>query len=365
MYSFHCQRQLSFTNVDDALRILPIACELLFKEGIQACMEYLEAVCWTPEQKLRIQALLSSLQVNISTDLAERLKISKSVFDEKLELLKKIVPQMLSEILNKPFVPNGVPLRHMQETVEKQIVAYFEEDIHPAIQNICSDALLNEFRRRIEGIKRGSSIKRDSACESLLWLLDLIKLCKRDVFEAAFTIFVEDKGIVHTLAKPSNFWLLYISKTYRYSSFEKLNHDQSFSDSDRSCSSRVLEILVHRFLDALANGDLIIPKLKRVSFLINWVPVIAHLICRYACEHNARELIDCSPVRGLKFSERFEGGVTKILASLPLRDQSKILDSFSDTATKFQTWEGGIFRWWINAIWMAVMAANGNHLQIE
>ncbi|GLJ50308.1 hypothetical protein SUGI_1071850 [Cryptomeria japonica] len=325
MYSSHWEKHLSFSNVDDALRILPVASEFLFEEGIRACMDYLEAVCWTPEQKLRIRALLSSLQVNISTDLAERLKISKSFFDEELELLKKIVPQMLSEVLNKPFVSYGVPLKHMRETVEKQIVAYFEEDIHPSIQKICRVALLDEFRTRIKKIKRGPSTEiRDDACESLLWLLDLIKLCK----------------------------------------------------NDRSYSRRVLEILVHRFLDALANGDIIIPKRERVSFLIKWVPVIAHLVCRLACVYKACELIYCtssvslsvpfsSHIPGLKFSERFEGGVTNILASLPPSDQKQIFSSFTDSAKKFQTWERGIFHWWIKVIRIAVMAENGSHLQME
>ncbi|GLJ50313.1 hypothetical protein SUGI_1071950 [Cryptomeria japonica] len=62
MYSSYYQTHFSFSTLDKALLILPVASELLFEEGIRACMEYLEAVCWTPEQKLRIQALLSSLQ---------------------------------------------------------------------------------------------------------------------------------------------------------------------------------------------------------------------------------------------------------------------------------------------------------------
>ncbi|XP_057865731.1 BTB/POZ domain-containing protein At3g50780 [Cryptomeria japonica] len=381
MYSSHWEKHLSFSNVDDALRILPVASEFLFEEGIRACMDYLEAVCWTPEQKLRIRALLSSLQVNISTDLAERLKISKSFFDEELELLKKIVPQMLSEVLNKPFVSYGVPLKHMRETVEKQIVAYFEEDIHPSIQKICRVALLDEFRTRIKKIKRGPSTEiRDDACESLLWLLDLIKLCKNGIFEAAFTIFVKDEDIAGILAKPKISWspnTAAVSRPFQYgASFININNDQNFSDSDRSYSRRVLEILVHRFLDALANGDIIIPKRERVSFLIKWVPVIAHLVCRLACVYKACELIYCtssvslsvpfsSHIPGLKFSERFEGGVTNILASLPPSDQKQIFSSFTDSAKKFQTWERGIFHWWIKVIRIAVMAENGSHLQME
>ncbi|KAH9295648.1 hypothetical protein KI387_039236 [Taxus chinensis] len=107
MYSSY-QSDISFSGVDETLDILPVALELLFDEGIQACMQYLEAVCWTPQQKPRIRALLSYLQV----------------------------------------------------------------------------------------IKCGVSIEmRNSACTDLLWLFNLIRLCKRNVFEAVFRIFVDDKEI--------------------------------------------------------------------------------------------------------------------------------------------------------------------------
>ena len=126
MYSSQRKRRhLSLSNVDDALYILPVASEWLLEEGIQACIKYLAAVSWTPQQNLRIQDLQSSFKVIVSTDLTERLKISKSVFDKELEKLRSILPQMLSPILNKPFVSNGVPLQHMQETVKRHLVAYF------------------------------------------------------------------------------------------------------------------------------------------------------------------------------------------------------------------------------------------------
>ncbi|GLJ50311.1 hypothetical protein SUGI_1071890 [Cryptomeria japonica] len=375
MYSSYCQRPLSFSNVDDALRILPVASELLFEEGIQACMEYLEAVCWTPQQKLRIRNLLSSLQLNISTDLAERLKISKAFFHEELEVLKSL---LLFDILNDRFVMHGVPVQHVQDTLKQQIVAYFEEDIHPAIQKICRDALLDVFTMRIGGFKfeSVSTELRDSACESLLWFLDLIKLCKRDVFEAAFTIFVEDEEIADILAKPHISWTPNAaifgvrSRANQSVKFGQINNDHIFSDSDRSYSSRVLEILVHRFLGAVANGDIVIPKPARVSFLMKWVPIMAYLICTFFRVHNLISESDSpesslSPTRGLKFSEMFKGGVTKILASLPPSDQKQIFNSFADTAKNFQNWEGGIFDWWTKVIWMAVMAANGSHLQME
>ncbi|KAH9295650.1 hypothetical protein KI387_039238, partial [Taxus chinensis] len=56
------------------------------------------------------------------------------------------------------------------------------------------------------GIKCGVSIEmRDSACVALLWLLDLTRLCKREAFEAAFRMFVEDEEVPNRLVE-SRMW---------------------------------------------------------------------------------------------------------------------------------------------------------------
>ncbi|GLJ34425.1 hypothetical protein SUGI_0692200 [Cryptomeria japonica] len=57
MYLSYKGKSIHFCGVDEALDIFPIASQILFEEGIQACMHYLEAVPWTWQQSLRISYL--------------------------------------------------------------------------------------------------------------------------------------------------------------------------------------------------------------------------------------------------------------------------------------------------------------------
>ena len=76
MYSCEAQERFHFSGgVDEALAILPVVSETLFHEGIQKCMEYLDAVRWSPEQETTLRAMLSSLQINIFPDLAASLSL--------------------------------------------------------------------------------------------------------------------------------------------------------------------------------------------------------------------------------------------------------------------------------------------------
>ena len=42
---------LWFSSVDEALAILPVACEILFSDGIDKCIQYMDVVPWTPIQE--------------------------------------------------------------------------------------------------------------------------------------------------------------------------------------------------------------------------------------------------------------------------------------------------------------------------
>ncbi|KAH9295651.1 hypothetical protein KI387_039239 [Taxus chinensis] len=362
MYSSHSGKDLSFSDVDEALQILPVASELLFEEGIEASMEYLAAVCWTPQQKLKLTALLSSLQVNISADLAERLKVlPESSFDEEIDMLKMKLPEMLCEITDckaspescfVPFkndhIPSPLPLHRKKITMERYIVANFEEDVPPAIQNIFRETLLNKCKLIIEGIKYGNP------SEGLLWLLDVIKLCKREMFESAFKIFAEDAQLANIILKP---------QTER--------SGQSFEEDWQNRTIHLLDVLVDRFLKALANGEIIIPKSMRISFLILWVPVMIFLLCRFV----ARSPFDFSSDNSsLEYSKRFEEGVTKVIGSVPVEDQKRIFNScqgegmakvLRSVPQNCQTPVREMFEWWINVIWLGVMKSNCSHFQIE
>ncbi|GLJ34427.1 hypothetical protein SUGI_0692260 [Cryptomeria japonica] len=236
MYSSYKGRGIHFSGVDEALDIFPIASELLFEEGTQACMHYLEAVPWTRQQSIKINSLLSLLQVSDSADLSARLEISNSFTTEKIELFKKKLPQMLSDIGK-----NSIPLSMSRLIMEQQLSKIFQGNAFPPMQEVCRDAIINEFSLKIEGIKKSQEFDIAGDCNHLLWLVDITKLCNIEIFKTAFKMFVEDLQLGDILLHKGEF--LYSDRA----------RSQSFSNY-------LLQILVDRFLKGLANGDIIVPK---------------------------------------------------------------------------------------------------------
>ena len=183
MYSCEAQERFHFSGgVEEALAILPVVSEMLFHEGIQKCMEYLDAVRWSPEQETTLRAMLSSLQINILPDLAVRLSLGINSGD--LEMLKQSLKDMLSAIT---MIPRTLKPKLGHTEVEQYIVGYFEAAntySAKAVADTCRSALLEEFRSTVFRITfcespmlRVQYLIRASLWSSLLWLFDLIRRC--------------------------------------------------------------------------------------------------------------------------------------------------------------------------------------------
>lgn len=56
-YSQASIKRFCFFSVDDALAILPMDAQILFHQCVVECMQYLNAVPWTPVQKFPIVSL--------------------------------------------------------------------------------------------------------------------------------------------------------------------------------------------------------------------------------------------------------------------------------------------------------------------
>ncbi|XP_057813639.1 BTB/POZ domain-containing protein At1g63850 isoform X2 [Cryptomeria japonica] len=132
MYSSYKGTCLYFSGVDEALDIFPVASELLFEEGIQACMHYLEAVPWTPKQSHKINSLLSSSQVSVSSDLSARFGIPNSLFNKELELLRKKLPEMFSIMWGNKS--HKIPQSSMRLTIVQYLIENFQDNKYPAMQ---------------------------------------------------------------------------------------------------------------------------------------------------------------------------------------------------------------------------------------
>ncbi|KAH9295654.1 hypothetical protein KI387_039242, partial [Taxus chinensis] len=341
MYSSYSGTSLSFSSVDEALEILPVTSELLFEEGIQACIQYMEAAPWTREQRLKIKALLSSFQVSISADLSARLGFPESSFTEELELLKKRVAQIFSKSWMRGS--GVIPVDHMRNNVQKYIVEIFKGNAPTAMQEICRDALLSQFRLKMECIKYEKFRDvRNSACEDVLWLIDTSKLCNPKIFETAFQMCVEDAQLANIL----------VTHRVQDTKHAHISGNQLHSEWQLSSLCCVIDVFVHRFLKALAIGDIVTSKSFRISFLTRWVPVMAYLICQLTqlCSGEFNRRNSDLP---LDYSNEFENGVAKVIGSVPLDDQKLLFMHLVDASQKFQTPEREAFQWWIDVIGLA------------
>jgi hypothetical protein len=95
MYYSYAGERLRFPNVDEALAILPVASELLFHHCLEECMKYLNAVRWSTKQEMKLKALLLSLEINTSSDLAAKLRIRQFQSDHGGQILEQSVEKML------------------------------------------------------------------------------------------------------------------------------------------------------------------------------------------------------------------------------------------------------------------------------
>ena len=97
MYS---SRGLSFSSVDEALAILPVAYEIVFTDKIQQCMEYLDALPSTLVHEAKLRNLVQLLGIStIFPHLDSKLNRSEyeylNTMRENLEEMMKIMNNCL------------------------------------------------------------------------------------------------------------------------------------------------------------------------------------------------------------------------------------------------------------------------------
>nr|ABK24906.1 unknown [Picea sitchensis] len=245
LYSFQEDQRFYFSSVDDALAVLPVASQIMFHDCIQSCMLYLDAVRWSPEQKAKLRALLTSLKLDILPDLGTRLGILGKSDSEHIEMVKDSLQELLSRTLKNEFETRTRAEKHMSE--------YFKAEVSPAVKDACRSALLKEFSGDVERIKSEDK-NIELYCNRLSWLVGVIQSCDGKLFETVLKLFCEDTNLRNSINE----------KTPERSAYFILN------------------ILRNRFLKAMGNGDIITPKSFRVFLLTNWVETMVHLNVYYS-----------------------------------------------------------------------------------
>lgn len=311
MYSSQSGNRFRFSSVDEALCILPIAAELLFNNCVEECMRYLNAVRWSTKQEVKLRALLLSLEINTLPDLATRLEISQIKSDSGgLEMLEHSLKRMLSTISSGSY--------DHSEYIEEYILGFFEANA--SFAKICGSALLKEFSTNIERAK-SDKYAILTACTALLWIFNVIKRCDEKLFEILIKLFCEDAELPIAINRS---YSGYSSSVSPYSGLKK---------PILGLNAPLLD-LVDRFLYCLGNGVIITSTSFRVSFLTNWVPVIAaHL--------NHKNIL--------------EKGIIDVAETLPLVEQRRIYNIWKETLTKTHT---EAFNSWAKKVEDAILRHN-------
>lgn len=284
MYSFDAGKPLSFSNVDEALAILPVASELLFHQCMDECMKYLSAVPWSTKQEVKLRALLLSLEINILGDLSDRLGIGQCKPDLRgLDMLEQTLQKMLSTISSGLF-DDG-------EYIEEYIIAHFKAN--EPFAETCRSALLKEFRSSLRLAK--SKFETPKACSALSWIVNVTERCDWKLFETVLNMFCKDTEIPIVIYQ-------YIGWERQYSTVSHIN--------DSGYSKRLIGLL-DRILEALGKGQIITCNAFRVSFLTNWIAVFVNL--------KDDRFGNCGFLKN-----RFTESMVVLAETLPLVDQRRI-----------------------------------------
>jgi hypothetical protein len=305
MYSYDTDERFNFSNVDEVLAVLPVASEVMFRDCMESCMRYLDAVRWTPEQEAKLRVLFSSLQINILPDLAARLGMSQSKSDcDHINTAKQSLQEFLSQASNR---------LDYRSSVEQHMFDYFKSNTSPAVKDACRYVLLNQFNANLKVIKSKSDEKTlASACSTLSWLVGVIQRCDAKLLETVVKEFCEDADLRKVIA--------------------------ARAPQNMSCACDILTILIDQVLKAMGNGEIITPMSFRVDFLINWADIMVKLM------KSMKGYIDYEKT-----------GIIGVAETLPLVEQTRIFTCWEDILTKNSMSTSSLFKWWAEKVHNAII----------
>eukprot|EP01018_Ginkgo_biloba_P038930 Gb_20507 [translate_table: standard] len=246
LYLSQPDKCLSFSSVEKTLGILEVASDLLLQDCVDACMEYLEAVRWTPLEHVQIRDSLSALQINPQPDLAARLCTSKG---EYLKIMEEVISKLLS------LISNGAPQCTWGST-QKIISANIAANSSDALVDMTFTAILQETQskidiiasqlRRIQHFDSKSSQKIRVAKSAVGWF---VVQCtgRKSGIQRSVKMFAHQLDLAQAI----------LGRALGYNPF----------------TETLLDIL-DGMANVMGNGDVICRRSIRLSFITTWLPVI-------------------------------------------------------------------------------------------
>jgi len=206
-----------------------------------------------------------------------------------------------------------------RNVVAESIVGYFEpRDAALAVVDTCKRVLVKAFAYNIEYIKceiKNTNLRCAYAWCNLLWLVNLIRRCDRELFGTVFHIFSEDVSLRDAV--------------------NSVPHKEV-------CVKDMINILMNGFLTPLGNGEIIAPTSIRVSFLSNWFETLVRFI-------NIPKDI-----------ETLETGLVNVAETLPLYEQRRVFGIWKEACASRPELKGrvSVMGWWVKALHDAFASHN-------
>lgn len=186
MYCGNARRRLmqGSTPALAVIGILEVSVKILFDSGVQACLEYLEAMPWTEEEEVRLRNLLSRIHLdrNIVQDVLGRLHLPEHTGPEKLLMhVVQSVTKGTDEKARREM--KCLVLRMLRENSiqDNEFASLFKDDLYGLCHG-CLDSLVKLFMQATnknlgnEVIEdRGSLIAQIARqVDNLNWLLEIL-----------------------------------------------------------------------------------------------------------------------------------------------------------------------------------------------
>ncbi|VFR03270.1 unnamed protein product [Cuscuta campestris] len=328
MYCDDLKKKLIGEGVPKVLGLLKVSSAIAFDDGIMACLEYLEAAPWSPEEEEKVATLFSELHLSDSeaTDVLQRIVSEPSTSPRPDEIFLKLFSGVLQAKDEKA--------RREMKTAMSGLLSDESTDISPEIlHHICRECLDSLLVCAYEALGVDESNKDRGAimgavareADNVHWVVGI--LIDRKIGDEFVHLWADQKELAALHPK--------IPTMYR--------HD--------------ISRITSQLCVAIGRGSVLVPKGTRYALLATWLEALYE---DFGWMSRAGRLTDKNVV---------EDGLSQTVLTLPLPQQQEIMlrwfQRFLDKGDDCPNIHKAFQVWWRRAFIRRDLVGDSNrHLQL-
>lgn len=317
MYCDDLKMRLLRESVEKVLGLLKVSSDIMFDMGINACLEFLEAVPWTEDEEEKVISVLHQLQLHDSADevlqrvAAEAstsardddifLRLLSGVLQAKDDKARREMKNLISGLLRDETAKNKNYRKNTTE-VSSEILYQLCHQCLSSLISCLSEAESMDESKRDRGILKGE-IGREA--DNLQWIVDI--MIEKKLGEGFVKLWADQKELVSLHSK--------LPAMYRY-----------------EISKVTAQLCI-----AIGRGQILVPREARFSLLCTWLEALYEdfLWMKRACRSLDKKLV--------------EDGLSQTILTLSLAQQQVILlnwfnrfvnrgDDYPNIQRAFEVW---------------------------